>query len=57
MLATLNLPELTISKAHIVDSGSGLHRVVIGPYTDLQTAEQDLERLHDFGMEALLKYF
>ena len=57
MLETLTLPDLTFAKARIVSGTGNLYRLVIGPYPDRQSAEQDLDRLHDLGMEALLKYF
>lgn len=54
-LESIDLPvTLTVSSMHVV-SQDELHRVVVGPYRDKVAAEGDLERLHEAGMEALLK--
>lgn len=53
----LALPTtLTIAQPH-VRLEDGLHRVVIGPYSDRALAEDDLSRLQDAGLEALLRVF
>ena len=54
--ASLILPStLSIITVSVIDTDDKLFRVIIGPYTSKNQAEEDLNRLHVVGMEALLK--
>lgn len=56
--ATVNLPAtLQVATISVISAADNLHRVLIGPYPTKEAAESDLDRLHDAGMEALLKIF
>lgn len=54
---TLVLPTtLSISQVEVQEF-DGLHRVLIGPYSDRDQAETDLAQLQAAGLEALIKVF
>ena len=55
--SSVNLPGgMTVNEVSVKEGG-GLSRVLIGPYPSKFQAERDLDRLHDVGLEALLKIF
>ena len=56
--SVVDLPSaLSVSSVSVLSLNGNLYRVLIGPYLSRDEAERDLNRLHDSGMEALLKTF
>ena len=54
---SIGLPDGMFKDSLITLEQEGLHRVLVGPYDSKFQAERDLERIHDAGLEALLKVF